>query len=106
MAVIELNESNFEQKVLKSKTPVLVDFWAVWCGPCGVMSPLVDEVAEEQEGRLVVGKLNCDESMKTAQKYGISGIPAFLLFKGGEVVQKVMGAMPKGELMAAIEKYL
>lgn len=106
MAVIELNESNFEQKVLKSKTPVLVDFWAVWCGPCGVMSPLVDEVAEEQAGRLVVGKLNCDESMKTAQKYGISGIPAFLLFKGGEVVQKVMGAMPKGELVAAIEKYL
>ncbi len=106
MAVIELNDNNFEEKVLKSDKPVLVDFWAVWCGPCSMMSPLVDEVAEDLEGRLIVGKLNCDESMKTAQKYGITGIPAFLLYKDGEVVQKVMGAMPKGELIAAVEKYL
>lgn len=106
MEPIELNSNNFEEVVLKSEKPVLVDFWAVWCGPCGVMSPLVDEVAREQEDRLVVGKLNCDESMDIAQKYGITGIPAFLLFKDGEVVEKVMGAMPKGELLGAFEKYL
>ena len=70
------------------------------------MSPLVDEVAKEQKDRLVVGKLNCDESMDIAQRYGITGIPAFLIFKDGEVVDKVMGAMPKGELLAAVEKYL
>ncbi len=106
MAAMELNAANFEEKVLKSEKPVLVDFWAVWCGPCGMMSPLVDEIAAEQEERLVVGKLNCDENMELAQSYGITGIPAFLLFKGGEVVEKVMGAMPKGELLAAIEKHL
>lgn len=106
MAAMELNAANFEEKVLKSEKPVLVDFWAVWCGPCGMMSPIVDEIAAEQEGHLVVGKLNCDENMELAQSYGITGIPAFLLFKGGEVVEKVMGAMPKGELLAAIEKHL
>ncbi len=106
MAVIELNQGNFEEMVLKSEKPVLVDFWAVWCGPCGVMSPLVEQLAKEQEDRVSVGKLNCDENMELAQKYGITGIPAFLLFKGGEVVEKVIGAMPKGELLAAIEKHL
>lgn len=106
MAAIELNADNFEQVVMNAEKPVMVDFWAVWCGPCSTMSPLVDEIAEEQAGRLTVGKLNCDENMQIAQKYGITGIPAFLLFKGGEVVEKVMGAMPKGELMASIEKHL
>lgn len=106
MAVMELNVTNFEEKVLQSDKPVLVDFWAVWCGPCSTMSPLVDEIADEQESRLVVGKVNCDENMDLAQSYGITGIPAFLLFKGGEVVEKVVGAMPKGELLAAIEKHL
>lgn len=106
MEAIELNDSNFDEIVLKSEKPVLVDFWAVWCGPCGVMSPLVDEVANDQEGRLIVGKLNCDESMDIAQRYGITGIPAFLIFKDGEVVDRVMGVMPKGELLAAVEKYL
>lgn len=106
MAAIELNAANFEEKVLKSDKPVLVDFWAVWCGPCKMMSPRVDELADEQKDRLIVGKLNCDENMELAQSYGITGIPAFFLFKGGEVVEKVMGAMPKGELLAAIEKHL
>lgn len=106
MAAIQINSDNFEEMVLKSDKPVLVDFWAVWCGPCGMMSPIVDEIAEEEKSRLTVGKINCDENMELAQKYGISGIPAFLLFKEGEVVEKVMGAMPKGELLAAVNKHL
>lgn len=106
MATIELNSTNFEEKVLKSDKPVLVDFWAVWCGPCSMMSPMMEEIAAEQEGRLTVGKVNCDENMALAQQYGITGIPAFLLFKGGEVVEKAMGAMPKEELLATIEKHL
>ncbi len=106
MEAIKLNAGNFDEVVLKSEKTVMVDFWATWCGPCSVMSPLVDEVAKEQKDRLVVGKLNCDESMDIAHRYGITGIPAFLIFKDGEVVDKVMGAMPKGELLAAVEKYL
>ena len=106
MEAIKLNAGNFDEVVLKSEKTVMVDFWATWCGPCSVMSPLVDEVAKEQKDRLVVGKLNCDESMDIAQRYGITGIPAFLIFKDGEVVDKVIGAMPKGELLAAVEKYL
>ncbi len=106
MEAIKLNAGNFDEVVLKSEKTVMVDFWATWCGPCSVMSPLVDEVAKEQKDRLVVGKLNCDESMDIAQRYGITGIPAFLIFKDGEVVDKVMGAMPKGELLASVEKYL
>ena len=106
MEAIKLNAGNFDEVVLKSEKTVMVDFWATWCGPCSVMSPLVDEVAKEQKDRLVVGKLNCDESMDIAQRYGITGIPAFLIIKDGEVVDKVMGAMPKGELLAAVEKYL
>lgn len=106
MNAIELNESNFEELVLQSEKPVLVDFWAVWCGPCGMMAPVVEEIAKEQEGRLVVGKLDCEKSEEIARRYGITGIPAFLIFKNGEVVDRVMGAMPKGELMAVVEKYL
>lgn len=106
MAAMEINSDNFEEMVLKSDKPVLVDFWAVWCGPCGMMSPLVDEIADEEKSRLTVGKINCDENMELAQSYGVSGIPAFLLFKEGKVVEKVMGAMPKGELLAAVEKHL
>ena len=98
MEAIKLNAGNFDEVVLKSEKTVMVDFWATWCGPCSVMSPLVDEVAKEQKDRLVVGKLNCDESMDIAQRYGITGIPAFLIFKDGEVVDKVMGAMPKGDV--------
>ena len=102
--VEEITDQNFAEET--DNGVVLTDFWATWCGPCSVMSPLVDEVAKEQKDRLVVGKLNCDESMDIAQRYGITGIPAFLIFKDGEVVDKVMGAMPKGELLAAVEKYL
>lgn len=106
MEAIELNEGNFEEIVLQAEKTVLVDFWAIWCGPCGMMAPVVEEIAKEQEGRLVVGKLDCEKNEEIAAKYGITGIPAFLIFKNGEVVDRVMGAMPKGELMAVVEKYL
>lgn len=106
MEAIELNEGNFEEIVLQAEKTVLVDFWAVWCGPCGMMAPVVEEIAKEQEGRLVVGKLDCEKNEEIAGKYGITGIPAFLIFKNGEVVDRIMGAMPKGELMAVVEKYL
>lgn len=106
MSAIELNEGNFEEIVLQAEKTVLVDFWAVWCGPCGMMAPVVEEIAKEQEGRLVVGKLDCEKNEEIAAKYGITGIPAFLIFKNGEVVDRIMGAMPKGELMAVVEKYL
>lgn len=106
MSAIELNEGNFEEIVLQAEKTVLVDFWAVWCGPCGMMAPVVEEIAKEQEGRLVVAKLDCEKNQEIAGKYGITGIPAFLIFKNGEVVDRIMGAMPKGELMAVVEKYL
>ncbi len=106
MAAIELNKDNFEELVLKSDKPVLVDFWAVWCGPCSLMSPAVEEIAEEKADSIVVGKVNCDENMELAQQYSITGIPAFLVFKNGEVVERLMGAMPKAELLAAVEKHL
>lgn len=106
MSTIELNKDNFEELVIRSDKPVLVDFWAVWCGPCSMMSPAVEEIAAEKADALVVGKVNCDENMELAQRYNITGIPAFLVFREGEVVERRMGAMPKTELLEAVEKYL
>ncbi|MGN1205731.1 MAG: thioredoxin [Eubacterium sp.] len=106
MAAIEINAQNFEEKVLQSDKPVLIDFWAVWCGPCSMMSPVVEQIGDELADKLVVGKINCDENMEIAQQYKVAGIPAFFLFKGGEVVAKAVGAMSKSELLAQIEPYL
>lgn len=106
MAAMEINADNFEEKMLQSEKPVLIDFWAVWCGPCSMMSPIVEEIAEELSDKLIVGKINCDENMELAQEYKVAGIPAFFLFKGGEVVAKAMGGMSKGQLLEQIEPYL
>lgn len=106
MAAMEINAENFAEKVLQSEKPVLIDFWAVWCGPCSMMSPIVEEIAEELSDKLIVGKINCDENMELAQEYKVAGIPAFFLFKGGEVVAKAMGGMSKGQLLEQIEPYL
>ncbi len=104
--IMELNTENFEEKVLQEDKPVLVDFWAEWCGPCGMMAPVIEEIARE-EARLLVGKVNCaGENVDLAQKYRVMGIPAFLLFKGGEMVKKVVGAMGRDELMAHFEEFL
>ena len=103
---IAVNDSNFEEIVLKSEQPVLVDFWAEWCGPCKMMLPIVEEISKEFEGKLTVAKVDVDSSQGTAAKYGIRNIPTILFFKGGSVVDKQVGAVPKASLVGKIETLL
>ena len=97
MAAIEITAENFEQEVLKSDKPVLLDFWAIWCGPCMMLSPVVEEVAEEHP-EIKVGKVNTDEQPALAQKFGITAIPALFVVKDGQIVNKGVGAMPKEQV--------
>ena len=98
MAEIQLNEQNFEQEVSRADLPVLVDFWASWCGPCRMLSPVIAEIAEEYAGKVKVGKVNVDEQPNLANRYGIASIPTVMLFKNGEVVSTSLGYRPKDEL--------
>jgi thioredoxin 1 len=102
--VVNLQDTTFEQEVLKSDTPVLVDFWAVWCGPCKAIAPAVEEIAREYKGKVKVAKLDVDNAQQTAQRFGIRSIPTLLLFKGGRVVDTIVGAVPKSKLVDAISK--
>jgi thioredoxin 1 len=105
-AVVEVNEDKFEEEVLKATLPVLVDFWAPWCGPCKMLGPVLEEVAAANDSRLKVVKVNVDENPDLAQKYEVMGIPAMFLFKTGEVIDSFTGAMSKQILMDKIDKYI
>lgn len=100
---LELTSGNFEELVLKSDKPVLVDFWAEWCGPCRMIAPIVEEMAKEFEGKAVIGKLDVDSNGDIAMNYGVRNIPTLLVFKGGEVVDKIVGAVPKTQIVAKLE---
>ncbi len=103
---VTLTDKNFNEEVINSQTPVLVDFWAVWCGPCKMIGPVIAEIAQEFEGKIKVGKVNVDENQATAARYGIRGIPTLLFFKGGELVNQVVGVQPKAKLVELINKIL
>ena len=104
--VLEVNESNWESEVLSSDLPVLVDFWAPWCGPCRALSPTVDALAQELSGKLKVVKLNTDDSGAVASRYNVMSLPTLMLFKGGRIVDQVIGAQPKPRIMSRLEPHL
>ena len=104
--VVAFTDSNFDREVLQSEIPVLVDFWATWCAPCKAVAPLIDTVADENAGKVKVGKVNVDENQSTPGKYGVRGIPTIILFKGGAVVDQVVGAVPKSQIDALLAKAL
>lgn len=101
---IEITDANFEQEVLKSDVPVLIDFWAIWCGPCRVIAPVVEEIAGEYDGKLKVGKLDVDNNPQVAVKYGIRSIPTLLIFNNGEVSDQMIGALPKAHIVDRVQR--
>ncbi|MDP8257863.1 MAG: thioredoxin [Candidatus Aadella gelida] len=103
---ISVNDKNFEEEVLKSEIPVLVDFWAPWCGPCQMVGPVVEEIAKEYHGKLKVCKVNVDEAPSVASKYGVMSIPTLAVIKNGEVVDKVTGALPKSALETLFKPHI
>jgi thioredoxin 1 len=103
---LEFTDTSFQSDVVSSTTPVLVDFWAPWCGPCKMLDPVVEEIAGEYEGRLKVGKLNTDDNRETAAKYGIMSIPTIMIFKDGEVKARIVGAQPKRAIVEKIDEVL
>ncbi len=104
--IIHITDDTFEQEVLQSNTPVLVDYWAEWCGPCKMIAPALDQIASEYSGRLKIAKLNIDENQSTPPKYGIRGIPTLMLFKDGQLAATKVGAMSKAQLTAFIDQQL
>jgi len=106
MPVQTLTDDTFKEVVGSADTPLLVDFWAEWCGPCKQIAPILEELATEQAGRLDIGKLNVDENLKVAQEFSVMSIPTLILFKGGEPVARLVGAKPKGALLQELSAYL
>jgi thioredoxin 1 len=105
-AILEVTDANFDEEVLKSDQPVLIDFWAVWCGPCKALAPIVDEVAQSYSGKVKVAKMNVDQNPGTPGRYGIRGIPTLLIFKGGQVKEQIVGYVPKETIEKAIDKHM
>jgi len=106
MATCIITDQNFEKEVLKAEVPVLVDFWAAWCGPCKIIAPIIDEIAEELEGKIKVCKINVDENPITPGKYGIRAIPTLIIFKKGEPIEVIVGAVSKSVILNALNKAL
>jgi thioredoxin 1 len=103
--VVTLTDGSFDTEVLQSNVPVMVDFWAEWCGPCKMLGPAIDQLADEYQGKVKVAKLNVDDHMATASRYNIRGIPALLIFQGGQVREQLVGAQPKANIAKALDKY-
>lgn len=104
--ITQVGDTNFEAEVISSRLPVLVDFWAAWCGPCLSIAPLIEALAKEYEGRLKVAKLNVDDNPLIPSRYGVRGIPNLMIFKGGTIKEQIVGAVPRGRLVDAIERAL
>jgi len=104
--VKELTDKDFHQEVDKSDVPYLVDFWAIWCGPCSIVSPIMEEIAKEFDGKLKVGKVNVDNEIKTANEYGIQNIPTIMIFNQGKEAERIIGAVPKDHIVKKLKKYL
>lgn len=103
MSILHLDDNNFKAEVVDSKQPVLVDFWAEWCGPCKMVAPVIEELSKEYKGRVKVGKLNVEEAANTATNFGIMSIPTLMLFKNGTIVKQIVGAVSKKEIKSAID---
>lgn len=106
MSLLHLTDANFKKEVLESNLPVLVDLWAPWCGPCKTLAPILEEAAEECQGKIKIGKLNVDENAKTASHYGVMSIPTLIFFKNGKIMQQAVGALSKAELKRKIEAFI
>ncbi|MCZ6776872.1 MAG: thioredoxin [Ignavibacteria bacterium] len=106
MKPLEITDANFQQEVLNSDKPVLVDFWAAWCGPCKMVTPVVEEIASEYDGKLKVGKLDVDNNPEVSMKFGIRSIPTLMVFKGGKVVEQIIGAVPKKNLLEKVMPHI